>query len=244
MFSLQDKRFLVTGGSSGIGRQISIHLGQQGAQVTLVGRNLERLQNVTAEMKDGNHKCFSFDLTKQNEVAAFIKQQIPFDGIVFNAGIVDYLPIKFMSDEKINKVFDVNFKGAVLLCQQLIKNKLITKGGSLVFISSISSKLGIPGTALYAASKAAICAYSKVVASELAAQKIRANCICPGIVITPMTANAEDVSTTSLEDAEKEYPLGYGRPEDVSALVTYLLSDESRWMTGTDLILDGGLTLK
>ncbi|WP_316770964.1 SDR family oxidoreductase [Pedobacter frigiditerrae] len=245
MFSLQDKRILVTGASSGIGSEISKQLAAQGARVTIVGRDLKRLAEVKSKMEGSGHDDFAFDLAKYAEIIDFVKQQAsPFDGIVFNAGIVDYVPVKFISPEKINTVFDTNFGGNALLCQQLIKNKLIQKAGSLVFISSISAKLGIPGTALYAASKAAISAYAKVVASELAGQKIRSNSISPGIIVTPMTANATDASTTDLQEAEKQYPLGYGEPADVSALVVYLLSNESRWMTGTDLILDGGFTLK
>jgi NAD(P)-dependent dehydrogenase (short-subunit alcohol dehydrogenase family) len=95
---------------------------------------------------------------------------------------------------------------------------------------------------LYASSKAALSSYSKVLASELAVQKIRANSINPGIVVTSMTDQAADVSS-SFDDAEKAYPLGYGKPEDISGLVIYLLSDASRWMTGSDMVIDGGLTL-
>ncbi|RYD69360.1 MAG: SDR family oxidoreductase, partial [Sphingobacteriales bacterium] len=102
----------------------------------------------------------------------------------------------------------------------------------------------LPECKLYAASKAALSSYSKVLASELAGQKIRSNCICPGIIITPMTNAAIEASPEAMADGEKDYPLGYGEPKDVSSLAIYLLSDESRWMTGTDLILDGGLTLK
>jgi len=121
----------------------------------------------------------------------------------------------------------------------------VAKKGSLVFISSISSKLGVPGTALYAASKAALSAFAKVLASEVASQGIRSNSVCPGIVLTAMTDQA--MEATSTEDMEKGallYPLGYGEPQDVAGMVMYLLSDISKWVTGTDIILDGGLTLK
>lgn len=242
MFSLKDKRILVTGGSSGIGRQIAIDIAQRGAVVVLVARDIDRLNKV-AEMLDGTgHGCYSIDLTNQLEISAFVKEQKPFDGVVLNAGIVAYLPVKFISLEKIDTIFDTNYKASVILSQLLIKHKRINKSASLVFISSISASLGVSGTALYASSKAAIKAYSKVVASELASQKIRSNSISPGIIKTPMTETAIDASS-DMNLAEKSYPLGYGTPNDVSGLVVYLLSDESKWMTGTDLILDGGLTL-
>ena len=167
-----------------------------------------------------------------------------FDGVVFNAGILEYAPVKFISEEKIKKIFDINFNSAVLLSQHLLKSKALNKKGSLVFISSISSKLGVGGTALYASSKAALGAFSKVVASEVAGQGIRSNSICPGIVSTPMTEQAKSVTSGSeMDEQAKAYPLGYGTTVDVSGLVVYLLSDASKWMTGSDLILDGGLTL-
>ncbi|GAB3902974.1 SDR family NAD(P)-dependent oxidoreductase [Mucilaginibacter boryungensis] len=244
MFNLQDKRILITGGSSGIGRQIAIHAAENGAIVTILGRDKKRLSDVFTELAGKGHNFFALNLTNEQEVTTFIKSQNTFDGVVFNAGIVEYSPVKFLTNEKIKTVFDINFNSTVILSQQLLKNKLIEKKGSLVFISSIASVIGIGGTALYAASKAALNAYTKVIATETAAQGIRANSISPGIVITPMTEQSINVSTDrSMDDKEKEYPLGYGKPEDVSALAVYLLSNASKWMTGSNLIIDGGLTL-
>lgn len=244
MFSLIGKRILVTGASSGIGKQIAVSLSNQGAILTILGRDTSRLDEVKSLLSTQAHQSFQIDLINQLQVKNFVKQQTPFDGIVMAAGVISYLPAKFISEEKIDSIFDVNYKASVLLLQQLIKNKLINKGGSVAFISSISAKIGIAGTALYASSKAALISFAKVVASELAGQKIRSNCICPGIVVTPMTENASDVSLDLMSDAEKEYPLGYGTPEDVAGLIVYLMSDSSRWMTGAELILDGGFTLK
>ena len=244
MFSLKDKRILVTGASSGIGRQIAIDIANQGGIVTLLGRNLDRLKEVINELGGIGHQSFSVELTLQSELEEFVKLQQPFDGVLLNAGIIDYVPVKFINTEKLDAIFNTNFKAAVILSQLLLKKKLVNKSGAFVFISSISSKLGVPGTALYAASKAALSSYSKVLASELAGQKIRSNCICPGIIVTPMTKAAIEASPEAISEGEKHYPLGYGEPKDVSGIAIYLLSDESKWMTGTDLILDGGLTLK
>lgn len=244
MFSLEGKKILVTGASSGIGKQIAIYVAKMGASVTLVGRNKARLSEAKEELEGDGHQIYSFDLTVQTEIEDFVQQCKATDGIVLNAGIIDYTPVKFIKGEKIDLLFETNFKASVLLTQLLIKNKLINKGGSIVFISSISSKLGVAGTALYASSKAALCAYSKVLATEVARQKIRSNTISPGIVVSPMNEQAEDVtSQDAFKDAERAYPLGYGKPSDVAGLVVYLLSDASRWMTGSDLILDGGFTL-
>ena len=245
MISLQHKNILVTGASAGIGKQIAITAASIGATVTLVGRNLERLQQTKAAMAGDGHKVLALDLTNEKSFALIIANSRPFDGVVFNAGVVEYTPVKFLNSEKIYKIFSTNVTSNMLLCQQLLKNKLLAKKGSLVFISSISSKLGVPGTSLYAASKAALSAFAKVLASEVAPQGIRSNSVCPGIVLTAMTDQA--MEATSKEDMAKGallYPLGYGEPLDVAGMVMYLLSDISKWVTGTEIILDGGLTLK
>lgn len=244
MFSLASKRILITGASSGIGRQIAIDVAAMGATVILTGRDENRLIEVKSKLKGEGHELYSVDLTVKSQVLDFVNKNTSFDGVVFNAGIIEYGLVKFIKEENLDAIFNTNFKATVLLCQQLIKNKLVKKMGSILFISSISSQIGVSGTALYASSKAALSAYSRVLASELAVQKIRANCISPGIILTPMTSQASEVITdSSMKDAERAYPLGYGRPEDVSGLAVYLLSDASRWMTGSDLKLDGGLTL-
>jgi NAD(P)-dependent dehydrogenase (short-subunit alcohol dehydrogenase family) len=129
------------------------------------------------------------------------------------------------------------------LNKELIKNKKINKGGSIVFISSISTKLGIPGTSIYASSKAALSTYAKVVASEISKQQIRSNIISPGIIksITPNVETAIEISDKRLEE---EYPFGFGSTSDVANLVAFLLSDLSRWITGSDIVIDGGYNLK
>ncbi|MEX1241323.1 MAG: SDR family oxidoreductase [Cyclobacteriaceae bacterium] len=243
IFSLKDKSILITGASSGIGRQIAITSAAFGANITLIGRSSERLDQTVAEMEGTGHLAIRADLTRKDE-RALIPPEKKFDGVVFNAGVIEYLPVKFLTDEKITKVFETNFNSTVLLCQQLLRNKQVSRLGSLVFVSSISSKLGVPGTAMYASSKAAVSTFARVVASEVAAQGIRSNSICPGVIVTPMTDQAKTVTTAAAVDEQsKKYPLGYGSTVDVSGLVVFLLSDAAKWMTGTDLIFDGGLTL-
>lgn len=245
MITLNDKSILVTGASSGIGKQIAITASELGATVTLVGRDLQKLKQTLALMSGKKHKLYSFDLSIPSNIDQLIIESTPYDGVVFNAGIASYLPVKFLNEDKINDIFKINFESNVLLTQKLLKKKLINKKGSLVFISSISSKLGVPGTAVYSASKAALCSFAKVLASELAVQGIRSNSICPGIVKTEMTGLAIDIiSESEVIKAASEYPLGYGEPNDVAGLVMYLLSDISKWMTGSELIIDGGFTLK
>ncbi|MGN6602882.1 MAG: SDR family NAD(P)-dependent oxidoreductase [Ginsengibacter sp.] len=242
-FNLKNKTFLVTGSSSGIGKQTAISLSQYGGRICITGRNEQRLAETLSLLKGENHLMIKADLTNEDDALNLINELPKLDGVVFSSGIVEYWPVKFIDLNKIRKIFDVNFDSQVILTQRLLKNKRINRNSSLVYISSISSKIGVPGTALYAASKAAVNAFVKVLASELAGQGIRVNAICPGIVKTPMIDKAQIVVTQeTIEKGEAAYLLGYGTQADVANAAIYLLSDASRWMTGNELILDGGLT--
>jgi len=245
IFSLAGKKILVTGASSGIGRQIAITATQMGAAVIITGRNKERLQETAAMMGSGA-ECIIADLCNEDEVRNLVSQLPKLNGAVFCAGVVEYIPAKFINAEKLSQVFSVNFNSPVLLTQQLIKTKKIEQASSLVYISSISSLIGVPATGMYAASKAALNSFVKVIASELAGQKIRANSICPGLVKTPLLAGAAEtnLSAETFTAAEKQYPLGLGEPSDVAGASVFLLSDAARWITGTALVMDGGFTLQ
>jgi NAD(P)-dependent dehydrogenase (short-subunit alcohol dehydrogenase family) len=242
---LEGKKILVTGASSGIGREVALMLAKQGSQLILTGRNKERLlETVSKTNNESIHKAIVADLSIATELNDLLSQLPLLDGIVFNAGMVDYKPIKFLKQEDINQTFQINTFSAILLATGLMKNKKISKGGSLVFISSISSKLGVPGTALYASSKAALTGFARVLASELAPQKIRCNVISPGIVETALTSQSIAASSEeSMKKQKSQYPLGFGKPEDVANIVKYLLSDECKWMTGSEITLDGGFLL-
>jgi NAD(P)-dependent dehydrogenase (short-subunit alcohol dehydrogenase family) len=243
--NLQNKTILITGASSGMGQSLARYISDSNAQVIITGRDEERLLHTYNTLNGSNNQSVKADLALENDMNALIKELPPLNGVVFNAGIVEYSPVKFLSADKIDAIFNINYKANVLLTQGLLKNKKLMRGASLVYISSISSKLGIAGTALYASSKAALNAFVKVVATEVAPQGIRANSICPGIVQTPMTLKASEASaTTSMDDAEKQYPLGYGKPDDINGIVSFLLSDNARWVTGINMDVDGGYTLK
>ena len=140
-------------------------------------------------------------------------------------------------------MFQTNYFSQLILIQMLLKKKLINRGASIVFISSVSSIMGVQGTLLYASSKGAINSAVKVLASELAGQRIRVNAILPGIVRTEMLSGT-NISEEQFTQQESLYPLGLGTPEDVGNAVLYHLSDASRWLTGQCMVLDGGLTLK
>ena len=240
---LSNKHILVTGASSGMGRVFSQMIAKEGAIVTIVARNEERLQQTLDSLDGKGHDYKVCDLTDENQMKNIISNMTPIDGVVFCAGINDYVPVKFLKQEKIDRIFQTNYFSEILLTQMLLKRKLIKKGASLVYISSLSSVLGVQGTLLYASSKAAINSAVKVIAAELAPQGIRANAICPGIVKTEMLSGTNIDEEAFMKQAE-DYPLGLGTPEDVGNAVIYHLSDGSRWLTGQSMILDGGYSLK
>lgn len=243
MGSLTGKHILVTGASSGMGKVFARMIAAEGAVVSLLARNEERLTQTLNSLNGEGHKVFVCDLTDDEQIKKVATELNPIDGAVFCAGINDYVPLKFVSQSKIEPIFKTNFYSQVILTQSLVKKKQINKGASLVFISSLSSKLGVPGTLLYASSKAALDSAVRVMAAEMAPQGIRVNSICPGIVKTEMLSGT-NISEEQFVEQEKEYPLGLGTPEDVGYAVLFHLSDGSRWLTGQSMIIDGGYSLK
>jgi len=237
LFSIENKTILITGASSGIGKEIAIQCSNKGAKVIIIGRDQNRLQETLD--KTNNSISIISDLSKEENIIQLVQSLPELDGVIFCAGVVEYSPVKLINSKKINNIFSINFNSQVLLTQQLLKLKKLKPNSSLVYMSSIASKIGVAGTALYASTKAALNAFVRVTASELSNQKIRVNSICPGIILTPMGEKATSISN----EIEKEYPLGLGKPIDVVGPSIFLLSDASKWITGIELILDGGLTL-
>lgn len=242
-FSLKDKQVLITGASSGIGRAIAIEVAKSGAQVTALGRNEERLAQTCAALAGSGHKVVAVDLCDAERLAEIVSELDSVDGVVHAAGITLTAPAKFITTDDFQKIMSVNVQAPIELTKLLLAKKKIRKGSSLVFISSVASGL-LPykGQGVYAASKGALSAYAKVLALELAPRKIRSNSILPAMVRTPLLDTMALDETAFAED-EKKYPLGYGEPEDVAWAAVYLLSEASRWMTGNNLVLDGGVTL-
>lgn len=243
MDSLVGKHILVTGASSGMGRVFCQMIAKEGATVSLLARNEERLQGTLKGMEGSGHRYYVCDLTDGEQVNDTVGCLNPVDGVVFCAGINDFVPLRFIKYEKLEKIFQTNYFSQVLLTQLLVKKKLVNSGASLVYISSLSSVLGVQGTLLYASSKAALNSAVRVIASELASKRIRANAICPGIVRTEMLSGT-NIDEESFTKQEAEYPLGLGTPEDVGYAVLYHLSDGSKWLTGNCMVLDGGYSLK
>lgn len=243
-FSLKDKIILVTGASSGLGREISIKCSEMGATIILLGRNEVTLAETKEMCKGDKHAIVVLDINDKNKVDDFILTAPSFDGLVNAAGIVNTQLFRFLKEDSLGEIMKTNFFAPVSLIQKLVKNKKFTNGGSIVFISSISGpEVSVIGTASYSASKAAITGIAKTMALELASKKIRVNCILPGMIRTNLLDSISS-SSEDLSKDEKNYPLGYGAPEDVAYAAIYLLSHASKWVTGINLKLDGGVTLR
>lgn len=239
-FSLSGKTILVTGASSGIGRGTAINCSKMGANVVLSGRNTTRLEATLTEMEGQGHLILAGDLTDSDVVNDIVFKMPRLDGIVHCAGIGQRIPCKFLSEGDVDTVMNTNFRAPVLLQTELLKQKKISAGASVVFVASIASWSPSVGNSIYSASKGAIISYAKCLALELAPRKIRVNCISPAMVWTDLILQG-GVEEEQLRTDEQCYPLGrYGTPEDIANLVIYMLSDASTWMTGSNVKISGG----
>lgn len=242
-FSLSGKTIFVTGASSGIGRSIAVECSQMGARLIISGRNEIKLKETVSLMKNDDHEIICGDIAEDKFVHHLAEKLPLLDGVVHNAGINHKVPVKFISYEKLNTVFETNFFAPVIITQSLLKKRKIKQGGSVLFISSIASEYAAISNAIYSSSKGALNSFLKVLALELAPRMIRVNGIQPGIVRTEML-QANPLQNDLLEH-EKEYPLGgFGEPKDIACGAIYLLSDASKWVTGSLFKIDGGITLR
>lgn len=246
-FSLSQKKILVTGASSGIGKSTAIECSRMGASVYVTARNAERLHETLSSLDGGteNHKLIISDLLKIEDVEMLISELDSLDGVVLCAGKGLTLPFQFASREKFDDILNINFFAPVELLRLLYKKKKINKGGSVVILSSLGgTQIFSGGNSIYGASKAALNAVMKFCAKEFAPRMIRVNSICPGMVETPLIHRGT-VSDEQLKMDMEKYPLKrYGRPEDIAYLAVYLLSDASSWVTGQGMVIDGGISIK
>lgn len=246
-FSLESKTILVTGASSGIGKQTAIECSKLGATVIITGRDANRLQETfkALEAESRIHKQVLADLLKEEDVNHLLEEVGKVDGVVLCAGKGLTLPVQFCTREKFDEIFNINFFSPIEVLRLLYKKKQINKEGSVVILASLGgTQIYSGGNSIYGASKAALNSMMRFCAKEFAPRKIRVNSICPGMVDTPLIHRGT-VSDEQLEQDKERYPLKrYGVPEDIAYGAIYLLSDASSWMTGQDLVLDGGVSIK
>lgn len=247
---LKEKKILVTGASSGIGRASSIMLADCGAELVLCGRNIDRLSETKAQLKNPHkHNVESFDLISTEQVALnlelLVKKYGVFDGVFHSAGTSMLKPVKLITDKDVDGILGPSLYAALAIGKVFSKKANLRDGASILFMSSVSAYSGQQGMTLYSASKASIEGLVRSLASELATRRIRVNSVAAGGVITEMH---QKMVGTSHEDVINAYQnmhlLGFGEPKDVAALVVYMMADISRWMTGASVVLDGGYTSK
>jgi NAD(P)-dependent dehydrogenase (short-subunit alcohol dehydrogenase family) len=243
-FSLEGKTILVTGASSGIGRAIAIECSKMGATIILTARNEERLNETLSLMDGAGHTIIVADLSKDDDLNQLVDKSPVLAGLVNCAGFTKTAIFPFINAESLANVMNVNFTAPTLLSAQLVKKKKFTKNSSIVFISSISGVcVCVGGNSMYSASKGAVNGMAKNMALELAMKGIRVNCVNPGMVETHIMDEGT-ISPEQLQEDMKKYPLKrYGKPEEIAHAVIYLLSDASSWVTGSNLVIDGGYTL-
>lgn len=246
-FSLEGKTILVTGASSGIGRGIAIACAKMGGTVILNGRNEERLQETLSVLEGKNHQILIGDLSKQEDLQRMADTLPELQGWANSAGIPKVCPIKHFDRKDVEEIFNVNITSTMLLLSMLVKKKKLKRGASVVLISAVTGAfVGSKGDTSYCATKGAVNGFMKGAALELAPQGIRINSINPGLVPTSILNLANDIAGEEhhTEIMLERYPMKrLGTPEDIGNGAVYLLSDASSWVTGTNLVIDGGYLL-
>jgi NAD(P)-dependent dehydrogenase (short-subunit alcohol dehydrogenase family) len=242
--SLRDKAILVTGASSGIGMQTAIIASNLGARLVISGRNREKLEDTFDQLSGEGHQLYVGDMIREADRRSLIAMLPELDGLVHCAGIVGPTPAKYIRQEDIDRLFSINYHVPVLLNAAILQKKKLLKGASVVMMSSIVTRSPYFGGALYAGTKGAIETYTRTLALELVDRKIRVNCLSPGLVNTPMITDPAKESNPEIVDESLQryiakYPMGVGEADDVAKAIVFLLSDESRWISGTNIEMGG-----
>jgi NAD(P)-dependent dehydrogenase (short-subunit alcohol dehydrogenase family) len=244
---LRNRRYLITGAASGIGRATAIYLSKLGADLLLVDINHEQLK-IVYDLCQSKRSFLSVDLTDTNKekelILSTVEEQGKLNGMVHCAGLPYIAPLKVISEDIVLKIFKINTYAGIELAK-LFTSKRVYAGdmGSIVFISSIYGIVGSAANAGYAMTKGAIQSITKVLSIELAPRKIRVNCIAPGFVKTEMGKHIDHNFDAGYDNyVERLHPLGLGSPEDIAAGIAFLFSDMSKWITGSIINIDGGFT--
>lgn len=239
-FSLEGKTILVTGASSGIGRATAVECSKLGAKLVLTARNESRLRDTLDLLEGGGHRMILADLTNQSDIDNLVSELPEMDGLVNDAGIGKLKPISFLKRNDLDEIFSINMYAPILLTSAILKKKKMRNGSSIVMVSSGATVMHAPGNSVYGASKAAIKTFAEFCAVEYKNRGIRVNSVHPGMVNTEMTKNPPLSNIEENKDRERYILKRYGAPEEVAWCIVYLLSDATKWVTGTQLLIDGG----
>ena len=242
---LKDKTAIITGGGTGIGLATARAFYQEGAKIILFGRRKEKLEKAVEKLGD-SAIIVQGDMTNNNDIDQLINETLhnfkKIDILVNNAGLFNGAPLHEISDSQWDEIMDINIRSVFQLTRRVLPAMLSQKYGSIIHISSILGLIAVPQVAAYNVSKGALNQFSRSIAVEYGSSGIRSNSICPGLIATDMTADLmKDVDL--MKEWSKDYPIGrFGKPEDVANACLYLASDESSFVTGITLPVDGGFT--
>ena len=252
MTRLQDKVAIITGGGTGIGRAIALAFGREGAKVVVAGRRVDKLEAAANELRKAGAQALvvTCDVTSADQTQALVqKAETAFDHVnilVNNAGTLSVSTVESIPEDEWDSLMNTNLKGPYLMSRAALPALRRAGGGSIVNIGSVLGLVAVKERAAYCASKGGITMLTKAMALDHAAENIRVNCICPSVVETDLVRDMFSDSEAGQKARAARlatFPLGrFGRPEDVAELAVFLASEESSWMTGTALPLDGGVT--
>ncbi|MDD2299261.1 MAG: SDR family NAD(P)-dependent oxidoreductase [Fermentimonas sp.] len=250
--SLEGKNIIITGASSGIGKACAVECSKAGAQVHLIARNLDKLNEVSAMLGDSVHTVNSFDVTHSEGIEPLVKSIVDthgkIDGFIHSAGIQITVPVRASTRDSYVSLYSVNNVAAYEFARSISRNKIkSSRGASIVFISSMMSIVANPALAAYCSSKAALLGAARSMALELAKQKIRVNCVSPGFMSDSKMMRDDlqgSLSQSEIDELKKGYPLGLGETIDVAKMCVYLLSDDAKWITGQNIVIDGGYSAR
>jgi len=243
IINLKDKNIIITGAASGIGKETAITASRLGANVIMLDLSEDGLKETTYLLDGNNHSYYITDLTDTESISTIIKEIIEkngiINGLVHCAGISSRKPLNVLTKDGFSKVMDVNFYSFVELVRQVCKKKHFAEGGSVVVMSSISSIRGYKAKSEYCVSKAAVDAFVRCMALELAERKIRVNSVMAAEVLTPLALKAREINQ-AVGASDFNAPLGPSEPYEVANTIVFLLSDATKTITGTSILIDGG----
>jgi meso-butanediol dehydrogenase/(S,S)-butanediol dehydrogenase/diacetyl reductase len=244
---LKNKVAIITGGGSGIGKAIAVTFVHEGAKVVIAGRDSKKLALAAEEIGSG---CMAVtaDVSHDNEVQKLVTAALEkfklVNILVNNAAVLLPGTAESLSEQDFDQTFSVNVRGVWLLSRKVLPHMRAAGGGSIINIGSVLSLLGARNRAAYSASKGAVLAMTRAMALDHAAENIRVNCICPGIVETELVAKF-NLDENVRRQRVAMHPIGrFGQPEDVASAAVFLASDESGWTTGSALTVDGGYSVQ